>query len=209
VSWTGRCHYQARQGPRRLLKKTRQAFIEMKVLFRIALFVQMVGAVCTPVKAAEVTEAELMAAATELARQYDAHYAAKDSAGISALYAEDGMLVSPGGPIIRGRVGLTAYYSKRFASGFKGHATKVLEVYVRGDGGYGLSEFTVSTPAANGQVLQVHGTIVSIYQHDPDGWHFSLVVHSIPARRRTVLDLSSEFSERQHPKTSSFLDSNS
>jgi ketosteroid isomerase-like protein len=181
----------------------------MKVLFRIALLVQMVGAVGTTVKAADVTEAELMRAATELARQYDAQYAAKDSAGLAALYAVDGVLVSPGGPIIRGRVGLTAYYSKRFASGFKGHAIKVLEVHARGDGGYGLSEFTVNEPVASGQVRQVHGTIVSIYQHDPDGWHLSLMVHNVPASGRRVLDLSSEFSERQHSKTSSLLDSNS
>jgi hypothetical protein len=67
----------------------------------------------------------------------------------------------------------------------------------------------VNEPVANGQVRQVHGTIVSIYQHDPDGWHLSLMVRSVPARRRPVLDLSSEFSERQHSKTSSLLDSNS
>jgi hypothetical protein len=48
-----------------------------------------------------------------------------------------------------------------------------------------------------------------LYQHDSDGWHLSLMVHNVPVRRRQVLDLSSEFSERQHSKTSSLLDSNS
>jgi len=156
----------------------------MKTLFRIALLVQLVSGVVITAKAADVTEAELMQAATALAQQYDAHYAARDSAGMAAIYASDGILVSPGGPIVRGRVALTAYYSKRFASGAKGHAIKVLEVHVQGTGGYGLSEFSVSTPGAYGLLQRVHGTIVSVYQHDPDGWHLGLVIPTVPAKRR-------------------------
>jgi ketosteroid isomerase-like protein len=152
-------------------------------LLRIALLVQLVvgGGVC---QAANNGDAELMQAATELARQYDARYAAKDSAGIAALYAEDGRLVSPEGPTLHGRLAVTAYYSKRFASGFRGHVTKVLEVHPQGNGGYGISEFAVSTPIVNGQTRQLRGTMVSIYQHDADGWHFSLMVHSVPGNGR-------------------------
>ena len=91
--------------------------------------------------ARNVTEAELIQAATSLARQYDENYAAKDPAAMAALYAADGVLVSPRGPVIRGRAELKAYYTKRFASGAKGHAIKVMEVHVQGEGGYGLSQF--------------------------------------------------------------------
>jgi uncharacterized protein (TIGR02246 family) len=153
-------------------------------LFRIALLVQVVNGVCITGKAANNAETELMQAATDLARQYDAHYAARDSADMAALYASDGRLVSPEGPTLRGRVAITAYHSKRFASGFKGHVTKVVGVHVQGNGGYGLSEFAVSTPTGDGQIRQVHGTIVSIYQHDLDGWHFSLLVHGAPGSKR-------------------------
>jgi uncharacterized protein (TIGR02246 family) len=155
----------------------------MKTLFRIALLAQLVSSVSITCKAANDTGAELMKAATELARQCDARYAARDSAGIAALYAEDGKLVSPEGPTLHGRVAVTAYYSKRFASGFRGYVTKVVEVHVQGNSVYSISEFAVSTPITNGQT-QLHGTMVSIYQHDPDGWHFSLVVHSVPGIRR-------------------------
>lgn len=156
----------------------------MKTLFRIALLVQLVGGLGITCKAADNTDAELMRAATELARQYDARYAARDSAGVAALYAADGRLVSPEGPTLHGRVALTAYYSKRFASGFRGYVTKVVEVHAQGNSGYGISEFAVSTPIVNGQTHQLHGTMVSVYQHDADGWHFSLVVHGVPGSRR-------------------------
>src|ERR1700693_817839 len=84
--------------------------------------------------AADVTLAELMQAAIELGRQYDANYANKNPAAMAALYAPDGLLVSPSGPIVRGREALRAYYTNRFASGARGHTIKVVEVHVQGNG---------------------------------------------------------------------------
>jgi hypothetical protein len=75
-----------------------------------------------------LTQAELMQAAIELGRQYDANYADKNSAAMAALYAPDGLLV----------------------------------------------------PLANGGTHEVHGSIVAIYQRDPDGWHMRLVEPSVP-----------------------------
>jgi uncharacterized protein (TIGR02246 family) len=140
------------------------------------------GGLCAPVSAAEVTETELMQAAVELGRQYDANYAKKDPAGMAALYAEDGVLVSPGGPIVRGRDALRSYYTKRFASGARSHAIKVVEVHVQGDGGYGLSQFSVTVPRNDGSFREERGSIVTIYQRGPDGWHLRLVIPSVPER---------------------------
>jgi uncharacterized protein (TIGR02246 family) len=133
-----------------------------------------------PAVAAELTDAELMQAATELARQYDANYAAKDPAAMAALYAADGELVSPSGPIVRGRDALVVYYTKRFASGAHGHAIKVIETHVQGDGGYGLAQFSVTVPGPDGVFHEEHGNLVTIYRHDPDGWHMRLVEPSVP-----------------------------
>jgi uncharacterized protein (TIGR02246 family) len=157
----------------------------MKRLLMIALVLTaplaaLVGVSAAPVLAADVTEAELMQAAVELGRLYDAHYGEKNPAAMAALYAKDGVLVSPSGPIIRGREALTAYYVKRFASGARGHMIKVLEVHVLGDGGYSLIQFSVTVPRADGELHEEHGSIVAIYQHDPDGWHLSLVEPSVP-----------------------------
>jgi uncharacterized protein (TIGR02246 family) len=151
----------------------------MRRIWMLALLAATIGA-ATPAIAAEVTEAELMQAAIELGQQYDANYARKNPAGMAALYASDGILVSPSGPIVRGREALTAYYTKRFASGARDHAIKVVEVRVQGNGGYGLAQFSVTVPHPTGELAQVHGSIVAIYQHDPDGWHMSLVEPSVP-----------------------------
>jgi len=141
----------------------------------------LVGATAAPAPAAgDVTDSELMQAATELGRLYDANYNDKNPAALAALYTPDGMLVSPSGPIVRGREALRTYYASRFAAGARGHAIKVAEVHVQGDGGYGLAQFSVTAPRANGDLHEVDGRIVAVYQRDPDGWHLRLVEASVP-----------------------------
>ena len=152
----------------------------MNRLLTLALLALLAGATAIPASAAGVTAAELMHAATILARQYDANYAAKNPAGLAALYASDGVLVAPSGSIVRGRQALTTYYAKRFASGARGHAIKVVEAHVQGNGGYGLSQFTVTVPGANGNLREEHGSIAAVYRRDADGWHLRIVEPSVP-----------------------------
>jgi uncharacterized protein (TIGR02246 family) len=140
----------------------------------------LAGHAVAPALAAEVTEQELMAAATELGRRYDANYAARDPEAMAALYESDGVLVSPRGPIVRGREALRAYYVTRFASGARNHTIKILEAHVQGDGGYGLAQFTVTAPGANGEFHEAHGVILAVYQRDAEGWHFRIVEPSVP-----------------------------
>jgi uncharacterized protein (TIGR02246 family) len=152
----------------------------MRILSPIILTTLFVTVTAGRALAADVTEAELMQAAIELGRQYDANYANKNPAAMAALYAPDGLLVSPAGPIVRGREALRTYYTNRFASGARGHAIKVVEVHVQGNGGYGLIQFSVTVPTASGGSHEVLGSIVAIYQRDPDGWHMRLIEPSVP-----------------------------
>ena len=152
----------------------------MKKLNAIALVTALFAVSNGPVSAADVTEAELMQAAIELGHQYDAHYAAKDPDGMASVYAADGVLISPAGPIVRGRSALHDYYVKRFASGARDHAIRVLKVHVQGDGGYGINSFSVKVPGHDGSLREEHGTIVAVYRHAPDGWHMGLVGPSVP-----------------------------
>jgi uncharacterized protein (TIGR02246 family) len=152
----------------------------MRKLSILAPLALLAGMTATPALAADVTETELMQAATELGSRYDANYADKNPAAMAALYAPDGALVSPSGPIVRGREALTAHNTKRFASGARSHAIKVSEVHVQGNGGYGVAQFSVTVPSANGEAHEVHGTILAVYRRDPDGWHFRIVEPTVP-----------------------------
>lgn len=152
----------------------------MKISCTLALLTLFVGGPGATALAAEVAETELMLAATELGRQYDANYAAKNSGAMAALYAPDGVLVSPSGAILRGREALATYYASRFAAGARGHTIKIIETHIQGNGGYSLAQFSVAAPRANGDLREVHGNIVAVYQRDPDGWHLRLVDASVP-----------------------------
>ena len=48
-------------------------------------------------------------------------------------------------------------------------------MHVQGDGGYGLAQFSVMAPGANGSLHEEDGRIVAVYQRDPDGWRMRLV----------------------------------
>ena len=140
----------------------------------------LVGLVVAPaLAAADVTKSELMQAATELGRQYDANYNDKNAAALAALYAPDGVFLTPSGSIVRGRDALKAYYASRFAAGTRGHAIKVVEVHVQGDGGYGLAHFSVKAPGANGELHEVGGNLIAVYQRGPDGWRMRLLEASV------------------------------
>ena len=154
--------------------------LEMNRLLTLGVLALLAGASVPPASATDVTEAELMQAATALAQQYDANYAARNPSGLAALYAADGILVAPSGSIVRGRQALTTYYTNRFASGARGHAIKVVETHVQGNGGYGFTQFKVTVPGANGKLREEHGSIVVVYRRDVDGWHMRLVEPSVP-----------------------------
>ncbi len=135
-------------------------------------------ALVIPAHAEEITEQSLMKAATELAKQYDTYYGAKDVDGMTKVYASDAILISPSGVVVRGTTGLKPYYEKRFASGAKDHATTISEVHVQGDGGYGIGRFAVTVPEKDGKEKREEGNLAVVYQHQADGWHIKLLVPS-------------------------------
>jgi uncharacterized protein (TIGR02246 family) len=139
----------------------------------------LLTAIAVPAWAAEVTEQALMQAATDLAKRYDDNYNAKNADGMAALYAPDGVLISPG-PVVRGQAALKDYYQSRFALGVSGHQTKVVEVHVQGEGGFGVGQFSVSVPAPGGGTRELHGNLATVYAHAADGWHLRLVAASVP-----------------------------
>lgn len=135
-------------------------------------------AAVSPLHAEEITDQSLMQAATELAKQYDAYYGAKNPDGMTKVYAADAILISPSGAVVRGTEGLKPYYVKRFASGAKDHATTITEVHVQGNGGYGIGHFAVTVPGPDGKDLREQGNIATVYQKEADGWHIKLLVPS-------------------------------
>ena len=130
-------------------------------------------------RAAEITQQELKQAAEVLGKSYDENYNAKNAAGMAALYESDGVLVSPG-PVIRGADNLKSYYQSRFDAGAGNHLTKIAEVHVQGDGGFGIGQFSATVPTPDGGQREIKGNLANVYRRDADGWHLRLVAASVP-----------------------------
>ncbi|WP_226503630.1 MULTISPECIES: DUF4440 domain-containing protein [Pseudomonas] len=135
--------------------------------------------------AADADQTELMNAAVSLGHSYDSNYAAKNPDAMASLYASDGVLVSPSGPLVRGQKALHDYYVDRFKSGAQGHQITIKEVHVTGAGGYSIADFSVNVPGKNGTLHKESGSLVAIYQHDDNGWHLSLVEPSVAAGKHS------------------------
>jgi uncharacterized protein (TIGR02246 family) len=127
-------------------------------------------------------QSELLAAATKLGAEYDAHYAAQDPTAMAALYAQDGVLVSPAGNIIHGHDELVTYYKSRFAHGAIKHHIEIQEVHLQGNGGYGIAHIAIQSKDASGEVHTETGNLVAVFVKNPDGWHFRLIEPSIPPK---------------------------
>lgn len=150
-----------------------------RILLAAALAVPVTMAAAVSAHAAEVSQQELMQAAEKLGKAYDENYNAKNAAGMEALYTSDGILVSPG-PVVRGADNLKSYYQSRFDAGASNHMTKITEVHVQGDGGFGIGQFSAMAPTSSGGHREIKGNLTTIYQRSADGWHLRLVAASVP-----------------------------
>jgi uncharacterized protein (TIGR02246 family) len=128
-------------------------------------------------------EGSLRAAAVALARQYDDNYNAKNASGMTALYANDGALVTSG-PVIQGHDKLQQYYRSRFDAGATDHHMTVKEVQAQGDRGFGIGEVRVTAPfGPDAKVMPLHGNVVWVYERGAEGWKYRVVVGNLtPAR---------------------------
>lgn len=132
--------------------------------------------------AATPRQSELLDAATKLGAQYDANYAVQDPNAMAALYAPDGVLVSPAGNIIHGHDALVEYYRNRFANGAVKHHIEMQEVHVQGNGGYGVAHIAIQSKDSSGELHTETGNLVAVFIKSADGWHFRLIEPSIPPK---------------------------
>jgi uncharacterized protein (TIGR02246 family) len=134
-----------------------------------------------PLGAAEEVGGDLHSAAQALAKQYDENYNAKNAAGMAALYATDGSLVTPGS-VITGHEALQKYYQARFNAGATDHHMTVKTVQVLGESGYGIGEVHVMAPF-EGKITQMRGNVVWVYEHESEGWKYRLVSGTLAPSR--------------------------
>ncbi len=93
-------------------------------------------------------------------------YDAKDSAGLAAIYAEDGALLPPNSEMMNGRAAIEAYWAEFHASGI-GVEIRDTEVYAHSDLGYTVG--TLIATDAGGATID-EGKYVVIWRNVDGKW---------------------------------------
>jgi uncharacterized protein (TIGR02246 family) len=89
-------------------------------------------------------------------------YGRNDAEGIAALFTEDGILSTPGGPILVGRQAVTQNYGGRFGQGY-GNIRFQIQHYDP-DGLWAAGGYTVRLP----QGSERNGNVTSIFRRQAD-----------------------------------------
>lgn len=102
-----------------------------------------------------------------------------DAAAIAARFTEDGLLMAPGAPAVRGREAVRAYYQKLFDEFHAGLESGYDEVEVSGDlaFGRGFAKVTARPKSGDGPEVVSTAKYINILRRQPDGtW---LTTHDI------------------------------
>jgi len=109
-------------------------------------------------------QAEAQRAVTAFVSQYEKMFDARDTAGIMAMFAADGVDAGPG-PVLMSRADIEKRFVAIFSSGASDLRYDVKQVGVAGDLVFSVGQYTVKTRDGN----TVSGNGVSIYEWDGNG----------------------------------------
>jgi uncharacterized protein (TIGR02246 family) len=117
------------------------------------------------------TDADI-AAVKAVETQWNQDWAARDVDKIMAHYADDAVLIAPGGPAANGKSAITGAIKPMAAdpaTNLKFTANRV-EVAKSGDVAWTEGSYTLTmTDPASKQVINDHGSYVTTYRKQPDG----------------------------------------
>lgn len=106
------------------------------------------------------------AALKEMAPKWQAAYNAGDAAGVAALYAEDGILLPPNSPPVKGRKAIEVFWAGAIESGGTTELT-VQKMYGMGENVTEVGAWVAT--AADGS-HQDHGSYTLVYKQVEGGW---------------------------------------
>ena len=129
----------------------------------------MLAAGCKP--PANTHDADVQAI-KDIETQWNQAYAAKDADKIAGNYADDAVLITPGGPAISGKDAIKTAFKQMVSDPtmtLKFEASKV-DTSSSGDMGYTQGSYTLTlTDPVSKQLINDHGSYVTVYKKQADG----------------------------------------
>lgn len=101
--------------------------------------------------------------------EFSRRYMQGDARGMAEMYTEDGAILPPGRPIIKGRAAIAEYWTLAPGVRVVEHRTSPDSIVVRGDIAYDYGTYVARTERNGQSGNAVHGKYVIVWRRQDDG----------------------------------------
>jgi uncharacterized protein (TIGR02246 family) len=92
-----------------------------------------------------------------------------DAGAVAALYTSDGTVLPPAHAVVKGTAAIADFWAGFISAGVKDHGIELLDAKDGGDIAYSSGKWWATGSGEDGKALRFEGTIVTIFEKQPDG----------------------------------------
>jgi uncharacterized protein (TIGR02246 family) len=108
-------------------------------------------------------------------KQFVESFARGDDAGVAAVYREDAQLLPPGGPKIKGRGQIQAFWREAMRSGVRAVELRTVELQIERDTAYEIGAATLHVRPEGGEGSTISAKYVVVWKRGDEGdWKWAI-----------------------------------
>ena len=128
-------------------------------------------------KADPASEQALRQSVEAICREWEAAIAKQDPTAVGALFAADGIFVTPVG-VLRDRQQIKTYYEGAFKQGWNKEVVTLDEMHLAGNAAWAFGEYTLSGQGPS-EMLYRAGRWSMVFERDSNGWKIRLLIANV------------------------------
>jgi uncharacterized protein (TIGR02246 family) len=168
----------------------------MKPTPRRALAASALAALCVagPARAQQapaVSEQAAREAAEAVIQRFAAEYNSGNAAGVAALFAQRGVLLTAGGTMVTGRQDIERAFAGRLKAGWTKETIKVAEAHPAGEAIWAIGDYAIAGTGPNSG-RQIGGYFAEVLEREGAEWRFRMLIGNLrPAQDVTGMAAAS------------------
>jgi len=128
--------------------------------------------------AGAVSEQTAREAADTAARQFETAYNAGNPSGIAALFAKDGVYLTPGGTMLTDPQEIEKAVAARIKAGWTKETVKAINAHPAGDAVWCIGEYAIAGTGANSG-KQIGGNYAAVLTREGGEWRMNMLIGNL------------------------------
>ncbi|HET6308945.1 MAG TPA: nuclear transport factor 2 family protein [Rhodopila sp.] len=125
-----------------------------------------------------VSEQAAREAADAAAKQFESAYNAGNAAGIAALFAKDGVYLTPVGTMLSDPQDIQKAIGGRMKAGWTKEVVKVVDAHPAGEGVWAIGQYSITgTGASSGK--EIGGYYAVVMRREGSDWRYQLLIGNL------------------------------